>query len=79
MKCVVHSLFECSPIEIYKQIKKVYGESAMNEPSVGKWYIMFNEHRTNVHDDERSGRPSLITDELKKQMDDKFLEVDVSP
>jgi hypothetical protein len=29
---------------------------------------MFNEGRTNVHDDERSGRPSLITEDLKNRI-----------
>jgi transposase len=33
---------------------------------------MFNEGRTNVHDEERSGRPSLITEDLKKQIDEQI-------
>lgn len=32
----------------------------------------FNEGRTNVHDGDQSGRPSLITDELVSQIDEKF-------
>jgi hypothetical protein len=30
---------------------------------------MFNEGRTNVHDEERSRRPSLITEDLKNRID----------
>jgi transposase len=33
---------------------------------------MFNEGRTNVHDEERSGRPSLITEDFKKQIDEQI-------
>jgi hypothetical protein len=33
---------------------------------------MFNEGRTNVHDEEQSGRPSLITEDLKKQIDEQI-------
>jgi hypothetical protein len=29
---------------------------------------MFNESRTNVHDEERSGRPSLVTEILKNRI-----------
>jgi transposase len=50
----------------------VYGEGAMNELSVRKWCRMFNEGRTNVHDEERSGHPSLITENLKKQIDEQI-------
>jgi hypothetical protein len=34
---------------------------------------MFNNGRTNVHDKARPGRPSLITDDLKNQVNDKIL------
>jgi transposase len=50
----------------------MYGEGVMNESSVKKWCRMFNEGRTNVHDEERSGRPSLITEDLKKQTDEQI-------
>jgi F0F1-type ATP synthase membrane subunit b/b' len=33
---------------------------------------MFNEGRTNVHDEERSGRQSIITEDLKKQIDEQI-------
>jgi transposase len=59
-------------IDIHRQLTAVYGEDAMNESSVRKWCPMFNECRTNVRDEEGSGRPSLITDDLKKQIDEKI-------
>lgn len=61
------------PIEIYRQITEVYG-NVMNEASVRKWCIMFNDGRTNVHDEERSGRPSVVTDELKGRIERKIQE-----
>jgi hypothetical protein len=48
-------------IDIHRQLTAVYGEGVMNESSVRMWCRMFNEGRTNVHYEERSGRPSLIT------------------
>jgi hypothetical protein len=57
-------------IDIHRQLMAVYGEGGMNEFSVRKWCRIFNEDRTNVHDEERSGCPSLITEDLKKQIDE---------
>jgi hypothetical protein len=34
---------------------------------------MFNEGRTNVHDEERSGRQSLITEDLKNRIDQHII------
>jgi transposase len=59
-------------IDIHRQLTAVYGEGVMNESSVRKWCQMFNEGRTNVHDEERSGRPSPITEDLKKQIDEQI-------
>jgi hypothetical protein len=59
-----------SPAEIYRQIVEVYGEGVMNEGNVRKSCHLFNSGRTNVHDEARSGRPSVITDELTRRVDD---------
>jgi hypothetical protein len=40
------------PIEIYRQLIAMYGEGVMNESNVRKWCRMFDEGRTNVHDEE---------------------------
>jgi hypothetical protein len=49
------------PGEIHKQIVAVYGK-VMNRQNVTKWYREFFEGMTDVHDEQRSGRPSLIFD-----------------
>lgn len=35
---------------------------------------MFNDRQTNVHDDKRSGWPSVVTDELKRRIAKKIQE-----
>jgi transposase len=59
-------------IDIHRQLTAVYGEGVMSESSVRKWCRMFNEGRTNVHDEAGSGCPSLITEDLKKQIDEQI-------
>ncbi|UYV81509.1 hypothetical protein LAZ67_20001383 [Cordylochernes scorpioides] len=48
-----------SPVEIHCQLVEVYGEKCMDIKNVRKWCREFNEGRINVHDEQRSGRPSL--------------------
>jgi transposase len=43
------------------EICQVYGNNAMSDGIVRKWVRMFSEGRENVHDEARSGRPSLVT------------------
>ena len=50
------------PSETHHQICQVYGDKAMSDGMVRKWVRMFNEGRENVHDEARSGRPSLVND-----------------
>jgi len=52
------------PSEIHHQICKVYGDNAMSDGMVRKWVRMFSEGRENVHDEARSGLPSLLNDDL---------------
>ena len=47
---------------VHHQICQVYGDNAMSDSMVRKWARMFNEGRENVHDEARSGRPSLVND-----------------
>ena len=44
----------------------MYDEGAMNEGNLGKCRL-FKEDRTDVHDEEKSGRPSLVKDDLKEK------------
>jgi hypothetical protein len=55
------------PAEIHKQIVSVYGK-VMNRQNVTKWCREFSEERTEFHDEQRSGRPSLISDGRQTSM-----------
>jgi len=59
------------PSEIHHQIRQVYGDNAMSDGMVRKLVRMFNEGRQNVHDEERSGRPSLVNDDLVGEVNER--------
>jgi len=65
-KCEVRSVIRFlkangeRPAEIHKQIIAVYG-NVTNRQNVRKWCHEFSEGRTDVHDEQRNGRPSLIS------------------
>ena len=56
------------PCEIHQRLVAVYGEYVMNATSVRKWCIMFTNGQIDVHDAEKSGRASVITDALKEKV-----------
>jgi hypothetical protein len=60
------------PAEIYRHVCEDYGENVTSDEIV-RWCRMFNEGRTNVHDDDLSGRPSLVTADLLDQVNEKIL------
>ncbi|KAG8271628.1 NF-X1-type zinc finger protein nfxl1 [Homalodisca vitripennis] len=53
-----------SAADIHRQISEVYGPNAMSCIKVRKWARAFKDGRENVHDEPRSGRPSMITEDL---------------
>jgi len=59
------------PSEIHHQISQVYGDNAMSDGMVRKWVRMFNRGRENVHDEARSGRPSLVNDDLVLKINER--------
>jgi len=59
------------PSQIHHRICQVYGDNAMSDSMVRKWVRMFNEGRENVHDEARSGRPSLVNDDLVRQVNER--------
>jgi hypothetical protein len=73
-KCEVRSVISFlnakseRPAEIHKQILAVYG-NVMNRQNVTKWCREFSEGRTDVHDEQSSGRPSLISDDLLQEIE----------
>jgi hypothetical protein len=73
-KCEVRSVLRFlnakaeRPGEIHKPIVAVYG-NITNWQNVMKWCCEFSEGRTDVHDEQRSGRPSLIFHDLLQEIE----------
>jgi len=59
------------PNETHHQICQVYGDNAMSDGMVRKWVRKLNEGRENVHDEARSGRPSLVNDDLVRKFNER--------
>jgi len=57
--------------EIHHQVCQVYGDNAMSDGMVRKWVWMFNEGRENVHDEARSGCPTLVNDDLVRKVNER--------
>jgi len=60
--------------EIHRQLCDVYGEHAMSSLMVWRWVRLFNEGHENVHDDLRSGRPSVVNGHLVHAVEEKIRE-----
>ncbi|GBM39812.1 Histone-lysine N-methyltransferase SETMAR [Araneus ventricosus] len=60
--------------DIHRKNCEVYGATAMCEGKVRKWVRDFKAGRDNVHDDSRSGHPSVITDNMEASVEAKILE-----
>ena len=61
----------CYQVRYRHQICQVYGDNAMGDGMVRKWFRMFNEGRENVHDEAWSGRPSLVNDDLVHKVNER--------
>jgi len=59
------------PGEIHHQICQVYCDNVMSDGMIRKWVRMFSEGRENVHDEARSGRPSLLDDDLVRNVNER--------
>jgi len=55
-------------VEIRKQTVALYG-NVMNLQNMTKWCSEFSEGRTDVHDEQRSGRPSSISYDLLQEIE----------
>jgi hypothetical protein len=49
-------------VETQCELCMVYDQNVMSEGTVRQWCKMFEDRRTNVHDKERSGQPSELSD-----------------
>jgi len=68
-----------TPAEIHRQRCDVYGEYATSSSMVRRWVRLFNEGRGNVHDDPRSGRPSVVNEDLMRAFEEDIGGSDDSP
>ena len=59
------------PSEILHQICQVYGDNTTSDGMVRKCVRMFNVERENVHDEARSGRPSLVNNDLVRKVNER--------
>jgi hypothetical protein len=63
------------PAKIHRQIVAVYG-NVMNWQNVTKWCRELCEGRTDVHDEQWSCRPSLISNDLLQEIEEKLAQID---
>jgi hypothetical protein len=60
--------------DIHCELCVLYGPNIMSEGSVRQWCRMFRNGPTNVHDDEWSGQPSVVNDNLVQSVNKKITE-----
>jgi hypothetical protein len=73
--CIVTGLLHAentSAVEIHHELCAVYSQNVMNEGTAKQWYRMFKDGWTNVHDEERSGQPSVVSDDPGQSVDQKI-------
>ncbi|GBM69166.1 hypothetical protein AVEN_91750-1 [Araneus ventricosus] len=63
-----------SKLKFIINLADIYGENVMTDGMVRKWVRQFNDGRTNVHDEARSGRPSGVNDGLVAKVNEKIRE-----
>jgi hypothetical protein len=56
-------------VEIHSELCTVYGQNVMSEGNPRQQSRMFKDGRTNVDDVERSGGPSVVSDDLVQRVD----------
>jgi len=59
------------PSEIHHQICQVYGDNEISDGMVRQWVRILNVGRQNVHDEARSGRPSLVNDDFVRKVNER--------
>jgi hypothetical protein len=60
------------PADIHCQLCEMYGGHAMNDSMARRWVRHLNEGHENVHDDPRSGRPSVVNEDLVRVVEFKI-------
>jgi transposase len=66
IRAVIHFLHakNMSAAEINRELCMLYGQKVMSEGTVRQWCRMFRDGQTNIHNEEQSGRPSVVSDDL---------------
>jgi transposase len=54
------------PVDIHSQLCEAYEEKCMSVQHVRKWCSECKDGRTDVHDEQRSGRPSVLDETIAK-------------
>jgi hypothetical protein len=79
-RCKVHVVIHflhaknMSAVEIHCELYAVYSQNVMSERTARQWCKMFKAGRTNVHDEEQSGQPSVVSDDFVQSVDQKICE-----
>jgi transposase len=60
------------PADIHRKLCEMYEEHALSDSMVRRWVRHFNEWRQNVHDDPRSGRPSVVNEDFVRAVEEKI-------
>jgi hypothetical protein len=58
-------------VNIHRKLCEVCGEYATSDSVVRRWVKHFNEGREKMHDDTRSGRPSVGNEDLVRAVEEK--------
>jgi hypothetical protein len=76
IRFVVHCLHakDISVAEIHRELRAVYGRNVMSEGTVRQCCRIFKDGQSNFPDEERSGRPSVVSDYLVQNVDPKICE-----
>jgi hypothetical protein len=60
------------PGDIHPELCEVHGEYAVSDLMVRRWVKHFNEGPENVHDDPRSGLPSVVNEDLVRAVEENI-------
>jgi transposase len=70
--CFLHAK-NVSETEINNELCAVFCQNVTSEGTVRQWCRMFKDGRRNIQDEKRSGRPSVVSDDLVQSLDRKNL------
>jgi transposase len=74
IRALTRLLHTVLPESIMNYAPRFTDKNVMSEGTVRQWCEMFKDRKTNVHDEKRSGRPSVASDDLVQNVDQKMYE-----